>query len=120
MSKNFIVSRIKSVGYAAKGAWLLIKNEPSIKVQSIIAVIVTIAGFLLDISREEWMLQFLAIGLVMGVEGVNTAIEKTADFIHPDFDTNIGQIKDIAAGAVFIAAIIAIAIGMIIYLPKLV
>jgi len=54
----------------------------------------------------------------MSIEGINTAVEKIADFIHPDFHHRIGFIKDIAAGAVFFAALTAIAIGLIIYVPK--
>jgi diacylglycerol kinase (ATP) len=63
------------------------------------------------------LFQTLAIGLVMSVEGLNTAIEKIADFIHPDYHERIGFIKDIAAGAVFFAGITAIVIGLIIYVP---
>jgi diacylglycerol kinase (ATP) len=65
------------------------------------------------------MFQILAIGLVLGIEGLNTAVEKIADFVHPDFHERIGFIKDIAAGAVFLAALTAITIGCIIYFPYL-
>ena len=51
------------------------------------------------------------------MEGLNTAVEKIADFIHPTYHERIGFIKDIAAGAVFFAAITAIVIGLIIYVP---
>jgi diacylglycerol kinase (ATP) len=65
------------------------------------------------------MLQILIIGLVISIEGINTAIEEIADFVHPEFHNKIGYIKDIAAGAVFFAAIAAILIACIIYIPKL-
>ncbi|WP_340065804.1 diacylglycerol kinase family protein [Ascidiimonas aurantiaca] len=116
---DFIIKRIKSVRYAFKGALLLIATEASIKVQIFIAVCVTVAGFYFDISRTEWMIQIITIALVMGVEGVNTGIEKLADFIHPDFNDKIGSIKDIAAGAVFITAFAAVIVGCLIYVPKL-
>ena len=89
-------------------------------VQLFIGICTVIAGFALKISAVEWMLQTLAIGLVLSVEGLNTAIEKIADFIHPEFNEKIGFIKDIAAGAVFFAALTAIIIGSIIYIPKLI
>jgi len=57
--------------------------------------------------------------LVLAVEGLNTAVEKTADFIHPDYHKKIGFIKDISAGAVTFAALTAVAIGLFIYLPKI-
>ncbi|WP_397362568.1 diacylglycerol kinase [Olleya sp. R77988] len=121
MSKKepFIINRLKSVGYAFKGMMLLLKTEASIKIQFVIALIVTGLGFYLNISATEWIMQCFAIGLVMSIEGVNTAIEAIADFIHPEHHTKIGFIKDVAAGAVFIASIAASIIGLIIYIPKL-
>jgi len=117
--ESFLVNRLKSVGYAFKGAVLLLKTEASIKIQFAIALVVTAAGFYFHISTMEWIVQFLAIGLVMSLEGVNTAIEEIANFIHPERHEKIGLIKDIAAGAVFIASVFASIIGFIIYLPKL-
>ncbi|WP_034257835.1 diacylglycerol kinase family protein [Altibacter lentus] len=119
MWNSYLGKRLKGFGYAIKGAWMLLKNEPSIQVQSVIAVLVTIAGFYFEISAVEWMFQVIAIGLVMSIEGLNTAAEEMADFVHPDFHNKIGYIKDVAAGAVFFAAIAAVVIACIIYLPKL-
>ena len=116
--ETFFTGRFKSMGFALKGAIKLITTEHSVIVQSSIAVLLIIAGFYFGISKEEWMFQTLAIGLVLSVEGLNTAVEKIADFIHPDYHERIGFIKDIAAGAVFFAAMTAIAIGCIIYFPK--
>lgn len=115
---KFISGRLKSVRYAFLGAVKLISTEHSIMVQFSIGIAMVIAGFALRISPTEWLLQTLAIGLVMSIEGLNTAVEKIADFIHPQYHEKIGFIKDIAAGAVFFAALTAIAIGLIIYVPK--
>lgn len=116
---KFILGRIRGCGYALKGALILIKTEPSIQVQAVIAIVMTALGFYMNITATEWILQTFAIGLVMSVEGLNTTVEAIADFIHPDFHNKIGFIKDIAAGAVFIAAITAVIIGGIIYIPYL-
>ena len=118
-NESFFVKRIKSVGYAFKGAVLLLKTEASVKVQFAIALIITAAGFFFNISSTEWIIQLLAIGLVMSMEGINTAVEEIANFIHPEHHKKIGFIKDIAAGAVFFASFFAIIIGLIIYLPKI-
>jgi diacylglycerol kinase (ATP) len=115
---SFFSGRIKSVSFAAKGAVKLISTEHSIMVQFCIGIIMTIFGFFMHLSTTEWLFQTLAIGLVMSIEGINTAIEKIADFIHPNFNEKIGFIKDIAAGAVLFAALTAIVIGLIIYIPK--
>ncbi len=118
MWETFAGKRLKAFKYAIKGAYLLIRHEASVQVQTAIAIITIFAGFYFDISNIEWMLQILAIGLVLSVEGINTASEKIADFVHPDFHNKIGFIKDVAAGAVFFAAVSAILIGCIIYIPK--
>ena len=115
---RFVKARMKSMVYSIKGAYLLVTSEHSIMVQFFIGVAVTIAGFYFGISSTEWMLQILAIGLVLAIEGANTAIEKIADFIHPDYHEKIGFIKDVASGAVFYAALAALAVGLIIYYPK--
>lgn len=114
---SFIKGRLKSVTFALKGAFKLITTEHSVMVQFSLAIIVSLAGFYFKITASEWLFQTLAIGLVMSVEGINTAVEKIADFIHPNYNEKIGFIKDIAAGAVFFAAITAIVIGLIIYVP---
>lgn len=115
---TFFKGRLKSMRYAFNGAVKLITTEHSVMVQFSIAVLLVFAGFYFNISNTEWMIQTLAIGLVLAIEGLNTAIEKIADFIHPQYHEKIGFIKDIAAGAVFFAAMTAIAIGLMIYVPK--
>ncbi len=115
---SFLIGRLKSLKFAIKGAWLLITTEHSIMVQFSLGILITILGFFMNISANEWMFQSLAIGMVLVAESLNTGIEKLCDFVHPDFHKKIGFIKDISAGAATFAAIIAIVIGMIIYLPK--
>lgn len=118
MWNSYVGKRIKGGGYAIKGAFLLLRYEASIQVQAVIAIVMTGAGFYFEISRMEWIGQILAIGLVMGMEGINTAVEEIADFVHPDIHHKIGLIKDVAAGAVFFAAVTAVIVGGIIYIPK--
>ena len=121
MSKkeSFVVNRLKSIGYAFKGALCLIKTEASIKIQLFVAIVATFAGLHFNISSEEWLAQIICIGMVLGIEGVNTAIEHLSDFVHPNHHKSIGRIKDISAGAVFIAATTAVIVGLVIYAPKL-
>ncbi|PKP11245.1 MAG: diacylglycerol kinase [Bacteroidetes bacterium HGW-Bacteroidetes-3] len=116
--RRFFLNRIKAIKYAFNGFRILITSEKSIIAQVIIAFIMTIIGFLMNISATEWLFQIFAIGLILVAESLNTAIEKMADFIHPEYHQQIGRIKDISAGAAFFAAIIAVIIGLIIYVPK--
>jgi len=118
MWNTYLGKRLLGFKYATKGAWMLLKNEASIQVQLVVAIGITIAGFYYHISTTEWIAQTLAIGLVMSIEGLNTAAEEIANFVHPDFHNKIGYIKDVAAGAVFFSAIAAIIIACLIYIPK--
>ena len=114
---TFFSGRLKSVTFAVKGAIKLVTTEHSVMVQFSLGIIMTILGFYCNITTTEWLFQTLAIGLVLSIEGLNTAVEKVGDFIHPNYHERIGFIKDIAAGAVLFAALTAIAIGLIIYIP---
>ena len=115
---SFLKGRLRSLRFALRGAWLLITTEHSIMIQIAIGFLVTILGFFMHLSSIEWMFQFLAIAIVLVAESLNTAIEKLCDFIHPDYHKKIGFIKDVSAGAATFAAIIAILIGLLIYIPK--
>lgn len=116
---HFFKGRMKSIGYAFKGLWILITTEHSIISQISIGLIMCVLGFYFKISSVEWMFQILAIGLILTAESLNTAIEAVCDYIQPNFDKKIGKIKDITAGAVTFAALTAMIIGGIIYIPKL-
>ncbi|GLB53649.1 diacylglycerol kinase [Neptunitalea chrysea] len=115
---NFFKGRIKSFGYAFKGIFFLMGSEPNVFVHMAATIFITIAGFYFNISGTEWIVQILTITLVLSMEAINTAVEKIADFVHPEHHKKIGIIKDIAAGAVLLTAIAAIIIACIIYIPK--
>ncbi|HIE44689.1 MAG TPA: diacylglycerol kinase family protein, partial [Flavobacteriaceae bacterium] len=104
--------------FAFKGAFLLLTTEHSIMVQFSLGILVSILGFVMDISATEWMFQLIAVGMVLVAESLNTGIEKLCDFVHIEYHERIGFIKDISAGAATFAAIIALIVGLIIYIPK--
>ncbi|SOE20876.1 diacylglycerol kinase (ATP) [Spirosomataceae bacterium TFI 002] len=115
--KKFVHGRLLSMKYALKGAFLLITTEHSIMVQFATSCVVIGLGFYFDISKQDWINQTLVMAMVLGIESMNTAVEKMADFIHPDFNAKIGFIKDIAAGAVTFCAIAAAVLFALIYFP---
>jgi len=115
---SFFKGRIRSLKFAFKGAFLLLTTEHSIMVQFSLGILVTILGFVMDISATEWMFQLIAVGMVLVAESLNTGIEKLCDFVHIEYHERIGFIKDISAGAATFAAIIALIVGLIIYIPK--
>lgn len=114
---GFVKGRIKSLKYTLRGAFLLLKTEHSIMVQAMVCLGFVFLGLYFGISREEWMMQILAIGLVLGAESLNTAIEKLCDFVHPEYHTKIGFIKDISSGAMTFAVGASAIIAVLIYYP---
>ncbi|MDO4880968.1 MAG: diacylglycerol kinase family protein [Capnocytophaga sp.] len=118
--QNFIIGRIKSIKYAIKGFWLLVSTEHAIITHCITTLIFIVLGVIFSITSTEWMIQTLALGTLLAVEGLNTGLEKICDFIHPDFNKKIGEIKDVSAGAVsMIFFAVAIVLG-IIYIPYII
>ena len=116
---GFIIKFIKSFSNAARGIAYLFKSQTNARIELIIASIVVISGILFKISSVEWLIILLCIALVLGFEGINTALEIFADKLHPGFDEEIGKAKDVAAGAVLITAVVATIIGFVIFAPHL-
>ena len=111
---EFFRDRLKSLIFVFKGIFLLISTENAIKAQLGVFSIFVFLGFYFEISQTEWILQTFCMGLILTAEGLNTAIEKLCDFIHPDYHKKIGFIKDISSGAVGFAALASlIIVGMI-------
>lgn len=110
---------IKSVGFALNGIRILLKNERHFKIHLIAFLFVIILGVFLNINRIEWMFIFITSALVMTLEAINSALEKLCDHVTPTQHETIKMVKDIAAGAVLIAAFFALVIGSIIFIPAL-
>lgn len=119
-NKSALNKRIKSFGYAFKGIGLAFKFGWNIVIQLLCAIAVVIAGFIFNISVYEWLAVVFCIGLVIAFEIINTAIEKIVDFISPGYHKQAGIIKDLAAGAVLVTAILSVVIAGIIFVPKLI
>jgi diacylglycerol kinase (ATP) len=119
-NKKFsFADRIKSFKYAFNGLKILFREEHNARIHLFITLLAIVLGFVLKISALEWVAVMLVIGLVFITEIVNTSIENIADFISPEKHAKIKVIKDLAAAAVIVSAIISVLIGLIIFLPKL-
>ena len=118
-NKTFsIKKRIKSFGYAIKGIKVLITTQHNAWIHLLATITVIIAGLILKITIREWFMIIIAVSLVWITEALNTAIEFMIDMIQPDYHPLVEKAKDVAASAVLIAAITAIVIGVIVFLPK--
>lgn len=115
---SFIVKRINSFKFASKGFLTMVKEEANFRIQLAILLIITVMGFFFKISSHEWIHIILASGFVILAEILNSAVERIADFLSPEFNEAIGTIKDICAAAVLVAAGISVVVGLIIFIPK--
>lgn len=114
-----IKRRLKSFRYAFSGLRVLVREEHNARIHLFATVCVIVMGVLFRISCTEWVAVALAIGLVFGMEAVNSAVENICDFVCPERDASIKKIKDLAAAAVLLSAIAALAVGLFIFIPKI-
>lgn len=110
--------RLKSFVYAFRGIGKAVATQPNMRIHVMVAVVVTVAGFVFDLTVLEWGLCLLCFGLVMGAELFNSALESVVDLVSPDYNKLAGDAKDMAAGAVLVCAIISVCIGLLVFLPK--
>ena len=114
---KFIIRRFKGIIIAISGMFFLLKNEDSIKVQSICILLIVSLGYYFEITKNEWIIHIILIGFILTTEALNTVAEKICDYINPKYDDRIKLIKDISAGAVSFAVISSLIVLIIIYYP---
>lgn len=111
--------RIKSFKYALEGLLFLIRQEPNARIHVAAGIAAVICGWYLEIDKSEWFAVILCIGIVLITEIFNTAVENICDYISPTYHYKIKIIKDIAAAAVLVSAIVSVIIAGCIFVPKL-
>jgi diacylglycerol kinase len=111
--KKFFISFL----YAARGIGAAFSEQLNLKIQLVVAMLAVGLGFYFDISFTEWSILLLTIGLVLGLEMVNTALENLVDLVTMKRNPLAGKIKDIGAGAVLLVSILSLVIGWLIFGP---
>ena len=118
---NHIKGRVEAFKHAFNGMYILFTEEPNSKIQLVLAIAALVMGYFLRISAMEWIALCIVIGLVFGMEAVNSAIENLSDFTcNKKFEESIKKTKDLSAASVLFTAIAAFITGLIIFLPKLI
>lgn len=111
---------IKSFQYAFQGIKHSFVYEKNMSVHFLIAILILVLGFILNISIIEWLFCITFIGLVIGTELINTSIEALLDVTHPEVHPLVKVAKDTAAGAVLIFSLISAIGGLVIFIPKII
>ncbi|BDV02332.1 MAG: diacylglycerol kinase [Candidatus Hepatoplasma vulgare] len=108
----------QKIANALKGLWIIISEEKSLWVHFFVTFFVILFGILFDLSTWEWVAVVFSIGLVIGFEIMNTAIEYLVDIFSFEYNVKAKKIKDVAAMATLFVTIIAIVIGLLIFIPE--
>ncbi|SFA95676.1 diacylglycerol kinase family protein [Bacillus sp. cl95] len=111
---------MKSFGFAIEGITQGIKEEKNMRIHLFFSIIALSISIMLSLSSLEWVLIILCIGGMLALELVNSALERVVDMVTKEYHPLAKQAKDMAAGAVFLYAIISVIIGLIIFMPKLI
>lgn len=112
-------ARIRSVRHAIQGIGLMLRTQHNAWIHALATVGVILTGVYFGVSVPEWCWLVLAIVSVWTVEALNTSLELLADVASPDFHPLVAKAKDVAAGAVLLAALGAVVIGILIFGPYL-
>ncbi|MDI3534421.1 MAG: diacylglycerol kinase [Thermosediminibacterales bacterium] len=111
---------IESFYYAASGIMYVMKTQKNMRIHFFIAVLVILLSLLLDISKTEMMILVFAISLVVVAEMINTAVEKTIDLYTKDYHPLAKTAKNVAAGAVLIAALNSLVVAYFVFLNRVI
>ena len=117
--RSFIISRLRSFGYAFAGWWHVIRTQRNAWIHATVSIAVMLVGWWLGLDRRDWALIVVAIALVWAAEFINTALEAVVDLASPQQNHLAKVGKDVGAAAVLIAALSAALIGCLILGPPL-
>ncbi|MBK5215849.1 MAG: diacylglycerol kinase family protein [Candidatus Pacebacteria bacterium] len=113
-----LVARFKSTNHGLRGLGVFLRTTHNLWLHLFFTALAIYMGFLLSLSSVEWAIIIFAVGLVLITEAINTAIEIDIDLTSPNYHPYAKDTKDVAAGAVSIATIVAGIMGLLIFLPK--
>ena len=114
--RGFFSREAESFACAFRGIAALLKSEVHARIHLVATIVVLVLGWWFAITPGEWIAVVLAIGLVWVAEALNTAIEYVADLAHPDEHPEVKKLKDLAAASVLFASIIALVVGLLVFL----
>ena len=117
MPDAYLSARLRSFGHAFRGLRVLLQTQQNARIHALATVLVAAAGALARLSALEWALIALAVVCVWAAEALNTAIEFLVDLASPGQHPLAAKAKDVAAGAVLIAAIGSLIVGILVFGP---
>ena len=118
-NRSYLSGRLHSFRYAWCGIKIMLNGHHNFRIHLAAGFIAIICAYFAGFSLSEWCILILAIGLVLAMETLNTAIEILVDFVSPGYREQAGRVKDVAAGAVLLVAMAAMITGLLLFVPKI-
>ena len=112
-------SIVEAFRFAFSGLWYAVRTQRNMRIQLAVAAVVGVLGVWIGLTPEEWAVLTLTVGMVLFSEITNTVIERLVDLVSPDYHPLAKIVKDVMAGAVVIAAAVAVVVGLLILGPPL-
>lgn len=110
---------LQAMGHAFNGIVAMLREERNMRFHVLAAMLAVVIGWYLKISTEDWLWILLVVFLVFAAEFLNTVTEAVTDLLsNHHYDINVKKAKDVAAGGVLLAALFAVAVGLIIFVPR--
>lgn len=116
---NAMIALLKPFKYAISGLLFCFKTQQNFKIHILVAGTVLIAGACLQIGPWQWIAISFCISMVLAAELLNSAIEILCDHVNPSYHPRVKAIKDMAAGAVLVIALMSIATGLLVFIPAI-
>ena len=120
MPEPFSLSaRVESFRFALRGIAQMLLSQHNAWIHALATIAVITLGFWLEVTRGDWLALILASAVVWTAESLNTAFEALCDVASPEFHPQVERAKDVAAGAVLIAAVASAVVGLLVFGPRL-
>ena len=106
---------LQNFRYAFRGIATMLRTERNARIHAVATLLVIGLGLGLGVDRTEWIALTLAVAFVWAAEGFNTAFEALCDTVSPEFHPKVERAKDVAAGAVLLAAMGAFVVALLVF-----
>lgn len=110
---------VEAFRFAFSGLWYALRTQRNVRIHLVIAVVAVALGLWLGLSPTQWAVLTLTIGFVLASEMLNTVAETLVDLVSPGYHPLAKVVKDVTAGAVLLAAIVAVIVGLLVLGPPL-
>ena len=104
---------------AFRGLYIIIKEEKSLWIHLFVTALVIVFGFVFNVTIAQWSILTIAIGLVIGFEIFNTAIEYIVDIVSFEYSVKAKKVKDVAAAATLFVTFVSIILGLLVFIPAI-